>query len=466
MPRPGKRRNPKSRTHTWSDFSGGLNLKAGETRLASNEFGSCKNLVFERTSGRPRSLEPLTLVASAGSGTIRKIWKSRALDKLFVVSGASFKELNGSSLLTRGTITGTEPVDCCDWGDETDRRVYIAAGDQLQSYDGTTYSLIAPGDAPSASFLLVQSGRLLVARKGTDRLTWSGTGDASNWQDVDISLGDDEYDVHTDSDAQWLDVGYKIGGDISAITMAGRDLLVFRDDGRLFRVVGDYPDWRVIEVGQDVVPASVESIASIGTDVMYVDRDRGLCFVSSVETYGDMSVSTDIGDKVNGYLAAHVTADCKVWALLDRGEVWVRPNSSAEILVLSFLRKAWSRIDLGYTVEAVAEVDGTVYLAIGTNLYALSDSAVFPWLRPAFELHLSPLFPEDRMLVDRHDIRCDADAGTTARIDYGSTWGFPISDGRSLSRQILVLDEVRPVITATGGAIALTSVEIDVAEVI
>ena len=336
-------KNRGTRLREYEDFrGGGLNLSASERYLTEKEIAGGKNFCYERNSGRLRTLEPLDLVLTA-SGEVTSLYYSLNYGVIFACGTALYRIVDDEAQ-NIGTLSGTDIPVFCDWGEESDRRLYVASGGIVQWYDGTTLQTQTPvaqdESAPSgdkwnsANDVLVREGRLLLARAGKDRLKFSGVGDPENWQGQDEGTGDD-IDVHTDADAQWLDVGYKEGGDIVRVLPISRDLVIFRSDGSLYRLFGSYPDWTLIRVTSQVDPVNRDAVTSVGNDIMFLDKDRGIRKVSAIQEYDDLAVTEEEGQKVNAWLAAHFTQDARLWTLPDRGEIWVKPSALNDVLCWS-----------------------------------------------------------------------------------------------------------------------------------
>lgn len=473
MPKLGsKYKEPKN--IVFSDFrSGGLNLSASDNMLENNEYSACKNIIYERNGGRLRSLEPFELVTTAAAG-ITSVFYSLSYGLFFCCGTSLYRRYNTENVFI-GTLNGTESPVFCDFGEEDDRKLYIATGSVIQYYDGNSLLTQTPmpidantpsGDKwNSASDVLVRDGRLMCVRSGKDRMKFSGIGDPDNWQTEDTGTGDD-IDVHTDADAIWLDVGYKQGGDIVRVVPVASDLIIFRSDGSMYRLSGTYPDWLLPNVGNNVNPVNRDSIASVGLDAMFIDRDRGLRRVSAVEySYNDLAVTEKEGVKVNAWLAQHVdAAGCRMWSLPDRGEIWIRPNTGNSVLTWNNRYEGWNMLNLDTPVTAACEGADYVYVALGANLYRLSDSTSTPAIQPSISLTFAPIKSIDRVISEAMLCRIAMDEGSSAQIAC-SGYNWALSSGRNVSYQKLIGDSLAPVLTASGGTVTLDEFSLRTAEV-
>ena len=469
MPLRSKRRSD-AKARSYSDFrGGGLNLAASDRFLKENETSGGKNYCYERNGGRFRTLEPLELIVTMANN-ITTIYPSLNFGLILEANKGLYK-LVGSTPTSIGTLNGTSSPQFCDWGEANERELFIASGSVVQSYNGTTFAAQTPiaidpalpsGDKwNTANDVMVREGRVLLSETGKDRLKLSGVGEPDNWQ-----VEDSGSDVYTDADAIWIDIGYKEGGDIVKVIPLGRDLVVFRTDGNLYRLFGSYPNWEVIPIAQEVDPVSGDTIAPVGNDIMFLDKDRGIRKLSAIKEHDDFAIVEKEGGKVNAWLAGNFTADARLWALPDRGEIWVKPNSGNVILCWSERYQGWTKIDLGSPILAVAEYNGVTYLSIGKSLYKLNDSVVAPAINPSMELPLAPYFGADRALVDYHEITVQKDAGATVTLEYGSQWTMPVNNGKTVKYQKIIDDVIRPTLKSTGGTVVLDELTVGISEVV
>ena len=228
----------------------------------------------------------------------------------------------------KGNLSGNVEPQATLWGDPP-TSVLIASGGNLQRI--TNDALTTISSSPTCDMVTKKSGRVIVGSSDSNILHFSGIGDSDNWA------------VDGESDSIELEVGYKSGGTINGISHLGNDLVVFKTDGSIFRVVGDYPDWSVIEVGRRMFNLGRFSYVQALNDVLFLDRFYGLRRLSSVQEYGDVKAGS-FGEKINYALKGEIWDGGKLWYLPSRSELWVKPASgSKRVFVYNFLIEAWSR---------------------------------------------------------------------------------------------------------------------------
>lgn len=103
--------------------------------------------------------------ASMGAGPVKALFKRDGVvtGSLFGVSGTALYQ----GTTSRGTVTGTGPVSI----DGNETGIMVCAGEDLHTYDGTTFATVTlpDGTAFDAIKVLTGAARFVVLRKGTGR---------------------------------------------------------------------------------------------------------------------------------------------------------------------------------------------------------------------------------------------------------------------------------------------------------
>ena len=198
---------------------------------------------------------------------------------------------------------------------------------------------------------------------------------------------------------------------------------------------------------------------------MFLDKDRGIRKVSAIQEYDDLAVTEEEGQKVNAWLAAHFTAEARLWTLPDRGEIWIRPSALNDVLCWSERYRGWTRIDLGTPVTAVCEADGTVYIALGAKIYKLTDSFGEPGDK-ARHGNRARAGLRQRPRHDRLSAALRADGRTGFMLLADRPLAVPGNGEKTTKYQIYVADELRPVLKSSGGTVVLDKFLMTEAEVV
>ncbi len=113
---------------------------------------------------------------------------------------------------------------------------YILKNDKKSPPESIIYKLSVGNLFSNISFLSMQNSRLILGQNSS--LYYSGVGDFKNW------------DIETDGDALYLEVGYKDGSSIVAGKVFGDNIIIIKDNGYIYKVAGSYPNWVVSKIAE------------------------------------------------------------------------------------------------------------------------------------------------------------------------------------------------------------------------
>lgn len=346
------------------DFSGGLNLSKNGNDIENNEVQAARNMEYD-SSGKTLIVRDGTVKVKTLANIPDGLFWSDSLDEfLYSFDGDLYEFTLADAEASVGALTGSGVPVFLPWS-ETGLPI-IASGGKIQSYDGTTLLTITA--SPDVDVMAYKKGRLVVAHTGYDSLQFSGVGDISNWNFAG-----------TFADAAEMEVGYKDAGDICGIAFLSRDTIVFKSNGYSYRIVGDPPavetdTWACYEVSRRSKLMNRFCIANLEADALFFDA-MGIRTLSTVMQYGDIQASSDIGAKVDPVLAFSASpTNARVWNLIRKGQVWVKPSGTNSIFVLNVASRAWTTFDFPFEVMAVADDGSDYFLAAGDkNVYRLDS---------------------------------------------------------------------------------------------
>lgn len=301
-----------------SDFTGGLNTTLAPEEIADNQLSECINLEPDPESGKLRTV--------AGTESV--------LTTDFELIGATYDRINGVYLLfsaeTETDSTGAEttvhnvytsdgqttanvgrltgdlvPVTAL-WEDG----VLLASGGKLQYWNGK--ALVTLDNSPDGcSFVFIRTGRVLVACPAEDKLHYSSIGDEETWTE----------DADDASASVSLKVGYKDGGHYVAAVNLSDDVVIFKDNGYVYRLTGDYPDWSIKRISHEV---DIDGrLAAVGlNDRVAVLGNGRVHEIVTTQDYGDMratdvsaDVHTELVDMGRAARLCYVPSLAQVWAI-------------------------------------------------------------------------------------------------------------------------------------------------------
>ena len=338
-----------------SDFSGGLNTSTSMSGIGANELYDVLNMELDSVTSRLKTVagtvdlflpEDITLVAGA--------W-DEINDKFILID--SEKKVYASDIEGEmdeiGTLTGTLYPICASWEDG----LLIASGGKLQYYNGTT--LVTLSDSPDAcTSVYTRAGRVVVTT--ANEVRYSGVGDETNWSE---DSGDYSASV-------WVEAGYKDGGKFVGMASLSQDMLIFKDNRRVYRLSGEYPDWSIVEVSRNVECLGRTGFVSIANTVIVLGKNE-VQAMQPTSDYGDVKPE-GIGAKVTKELSK-LTSSSRVRFVPPLSQVWFI-GSQGNVLILDTNHNAWFKRKFNSDVVDVLPVGNTVYIVKPDRVCKLEES--------------------------------------------------------------------------------------------
>lgn len=460
----------KEKNITLGDFSGGLNLTDSVYTLRENQLVEFYNFQFPE-EGAAVEVRDGAKVMTTNVGTSIPLYSYVSLlgsDEggiLFSSTGAAYRSTAEGTVSTLGGLTGDVSPVIESWGDPQTGYL-MASGGKLQYLLGSEITTME--DSPECDTVSKIGGRVVISGADGARVYFSGLGDETNWT-IDS-------DTWTDMDALWVDIGYKSGGRISAITKIDKDLIIFKTDGIVYKLTGDYPDWHIFEVGHRVKNMNRFSATQFGNDVVFVDESYGIHMLSSISEFGDMRIS-QFGREVNTQFLKEMGDGAAVWNIPSRGELWVKPKlESKNVFVYNTLHKAWGIFTFPLEVASVLSYGRTVYLALkgvvsnggGNLIYTLDKNTKADYghaITASLTLRPIPCTVGENKLV--HSAVSVKGTGEVSYSVNGHLMNGKTIDGtdRLLSYQIMKSDDLRLRVWATGGDVQVNQISVDYVEI-
>lgn len=410
----------------FSDFSGGMNTAQPPEQIADNEAELIMNYEYDYNRLRTRGGTSAPLVNVDDS--IKSFYYDAATEA-YLLFGAGTDKVKGNIYLAYigepatfvGQLTGNERPVCCKF----DGCIYIASGDKLQYFDYE--QLFTVESSKLCDNVFERLGRLVTTHRGDDNLYYSATGDAKSkdaWTD----------NSNDDSSSKWLEVGYKDDGDIITCKPMANDLLVFKTNGRIYSVSGEYPAWNVSQVGEKSYAEDIQkSIEIVGDSVAFITRN-GIRSVDTVQTYGNFTMN-EIGYKFNKSLTANIS-NPMCWNAVSKRQLIIRPSSSNKKLLFIYQYNMMA----GYELEFPFDIDDMAETSNG--IIILSGNALYRW---SFEYSTDNGQPIKTKLVTRrlttavafytrkYDIQIEGDVSGVANLTAGKqSWKHLLKKPRRL----------------------------------
>ena len=340
---------------TFTPLTGGINTADSPDRIADGEMTDCTNFLYEQGT-LALTARPGLLKLCSFPSPINALHYDVDTNTLFIflTDRSVYIRIGNGTTKHIGTTTGTKIPSCTKFMD----KLYIASGDRLQSYDYNS-TLIDIPSAPIADITLVRGGRLCTARTGSDRITYSAIGDATNWT----------HNTNDASSSGWIDIGYGDSGDITSIIALATDLIIIKSNGNIYQFSGDSDpaQWRITPLATDTDPVGIKTATHLQGNVIYLSA-RGLVSLSATQDYGNIT-ARDLGDKVRPLLASPHT-NARLFPLRRAQLLLIRPHDTKHDLCAfhSALGIA-TRLTFAHPIDYITETKEDRLIASGTNLY-------------------------------------------------------------------------------------------------
>ena len=279
-------------------FVGGLNTSSPIEMIAENELAEVVNMQIDN-SGLLRTVRGTRDIVTAST----KRFKAAAFDSinniliLFCTDNSVYALLDGT-LKNIGSLSGTEEPITVSWedglliasGGYLQYAKYVAASKKGKETIDVAYKLqTITSSKPRSNGVFVRSGRVFVF-DDEDNLFFSAVGDEETWTE----------DSNDPSSAIFAQIGYKVGGRIIGLVNFQSYCLIIKDNGKVYRLENEYPDWVIKEVTSNGMCMGKTAYASIGSSVFLLG-EKVLQAISPTDDYGNMPMN-QIGKQVQNQI--------------------------------------------------------------------------------------------------------------------------------------------------------------------
>ena len=338
------------------DFTGGLNTAAQVDGIAENQLADVLNMEIEVATGKLQTV----------AGTKDNLYSENifaamydAINEVVILvknnKQVYFTDFEGNISYSLGTLTGNLYPKYAQWEDG----IIISSGGKLQYFNGEELKTLdsAPflvfngknvrviNQSPVAEEVFVRAGRVCFA--SGSKIYCSAIGDENKWLD----------DGNVDESAKWLEVGYKDGGKIKAVVSLANDVLIIKDNKKIYRLAGEYPQWQLAEVGSEVNCRGRVSVCKAGDSVFVLGEDEVYLIENNV--YGTMrpeNLALQIKSEIQ-----NLPRNAKVKFIASQWQVWIL-GSDGNVLVFDVRLKSWWKRKFNSEIIEVFEVGEDVFL--------------------------------------------------------------------------------------------------------
>lgn len=348
------RKHANQTTVVRADFSGGLNTTTTPDNIAENQLATSINLEIDHATGRLKTV--------GGTRDIVQMENIAALmydriNNTFIVAAENKQlfsyEVDTGNINAVGELSGGLYPITATWEDG----LLIATGDKLQYYHNGALETI---DSPKANSVYVRAGRVLIT--DDTQIRYSGVGDETNWTE----------DTNDDSSSKFVEAGYKDGGKFIGMASLSQDVLLIKDNRRVYRLSGEYPNWVINEVSRQVECSGRLSFTDIASQVFILGSTE-VTTLQTTDAYGAMkpaAISTLVASEIR-----NLPPNTKVRYVPPLSQVWFI-GDSAKVLMFDLSAQAWYMRQFNSPIIDVLTVDSNVYI-IKRDRIAVIDETTF-----------------------------------------------------------------------------------------
>lgn len=396
------------------DFTGGLNTSTTEEQIAENQLAKSVNFEVQATTGLLKTVD----------GT-KKLYRL-PIDSDFKLISAEYDVLNKHIVLfaDNGTVLTTKldfkkvlhigrlssnlvPITTV-WEDG----LIVASGGYLQYIAG--YQMKTIDTSPNiCKGCYVRSGRILAF--DDELVQYSGVGDENNWT----------RDSNDPSSSLFVEAGYKAGGKIIGMVNMSSDILIIKDNGMLFRLEGEFPEWRIHEVGRNVECRSRNAYCNVLSNTFILGSER-LQVIMTTNEYGSMKPA-DIAQNVTKEIKK-LSNNARLRYVAPLNQMWII-DSTKDVLIYDLKTQSFFKRRFNAVVVDALSIDENVYIIKTDGVDIIDEYSYKDEGSPIeYELQLKTHISHYDYLVKRVVLACTgfAESATNATLYIGRTIKVPI----------------------------------------
>jgi hypothetical protein len=330
-----------------------------------------RNFEFDPATGMLRvrgGLEPIIDFPDP----VRDIFPVAGGDAALVRAGDYLYRLQDGVVQTLGAVNGDLPGQYEYYGDRGN--VGMVFGGNIFLYDNDAISLkkVTSLNCPeAANTIFYTAGRIVVTEVGSDLVRYSGVGDPEQWNDVPENA----------MTSKSVEVGYQDGCEMIAVGQIVGEMIIFKcppgqpDNGRIYRLQGNYPNWSIIEQARGASAWNSNAVTVVANNMYFLTR-QGLTSLATSMNYGDFQLAW-AGQKINPKIKLLLTDNCRLWHMPIRGQVWLWDGHSKDAWIYHYQigEGAWTAFQFPDVVNAAAAVNERIYVGMGNAVYEINDAS-------------------------------------------------------------------------------------------
>lgn len=400
-----------SRIVNFAGLSGGINVAQVPEQIAESEMQVCENFLYASNSMRLVGRCGLSDAIAVFPASIKELYYDVDTNMVFsfLTDRQTYIVKSGLTAEPRfiDYVTGSEIPVCTKMKD----KLWLASGEHLQCFDfGSDSVLNTVTSSPVCDICFYRFGRLAVGKIGSDRITFSGTGDGSYWEE----------NTNDKSAVRWLDVGSDDSGDIASIVPLATDLMFIKSNGNIYQLMGDSDpnSWNLPCIATGVDPVGRFAATNIGSEVVFLSL-RGLKSLATTMDYGNIK-SADIGSKFNKLITDKLY-EPRIFHLKRHHTLLIRPSSDWSFFIAyNYGVGAATVLRFGVPIASIIETSNEILVASGNNLYRMSDEFTTDAGVPInYKLMPKDVIGGEQLLIKAIDTKFTSDRAGVASVSTG-----------------------------------------------
>ena len=337
-----------------ADFTGGLNTAASVEDIAENQLAEVVNMEVDAATGRLQTvagtidiLQSENIFAAIHDSINSLILIVKNDKKIYL---ADFQ--GNVSSVEIGKLSGSLYPKYAAW----ESGVLIASGGALQYFNGAELVNL---NSPMAENVFVRNGRVVI--QSDSNLYYSGVGDENVWQE----------DNNVESASKFVEIGYKDGAKIINAVALSQDILILKSNKNCYRLGGEFPNWQISKVAENVECSGRLSNCAVGDEVFVVGANE----VSLIQNafYGNVKPE-DIAAQIKSEVHK-LPPNTQVKFVNPLWQVWALGRGGA-VLVYDMRLKSWYKRKFNAEIIDVFTVADEIFLVKSDRISKL-DKGTF-----------------------------------------------------------------------------------------
>lgn len=346
-------------------FPLGLDWSKNPESIPDGALVQAENAEYDYADGALRTVPGVTIKLTH-SANIDTLFYDRRNKVFYFSSGTNLYKTDLQTITLLGTLNGTNKPVYCLFGDVC----IIASGGILQRISGGNTLQTLAGGPPVSHFVITRFGRVLAFSIASDVLNYSSIGDETSWTN----------NPNDPSSGQYVDIGYKDPGNITAIDFLSKVIMVYKEDGRAYKIVGEPTDssFAVESVSQTASCLSMFGTVSVDDRSYYIGQSGFMSFTPTND-YGNVAPD-ETGLNINAWIAKNVDQNCQLWHVQPKKQIWIKSQNDNRIYLYHYIpryqdgRGSFTVRTFKYALNDVCTVGGDVYIAYGNKIGILDNS--------------------------------------------------------------------------------------------